>query len=336
MGEIYESLRGLRLEIKSGNEPVLIPHAGGRRNQGLFYTPRRIVEQIVSGALDALEISEPEDYLDLKILDPAVGTGVFLAQALEEVTRRVLEPSSKRRGVVSPKLEKIRNKISSVPSVNGIDTEPNLESAIRIHVMTSCLYGVDLDPTAAHIARAVLRKHVFGNLPAPGCFSPNIRAGNSLMGSARTNRPACCSATGRRPKMKIHVQRRSNSSPMWRQRPGLIGCTLEHTLVEKPCTMKMSANGARKGPSFTGRWNFRKYSRRDRDGFDIIIGNPPYEIISVKESGIRERTKEQAYFRRIYRSCHGKINTYRLMMERGLWICWVNPGSWASSSPRLC
>ena len=36
VGEIYESLRGLRLEIKSGNEPVLIPHVGGRRNQGLF------------------------------------------------------------------------------------------------------------------------------------------------------------------------------------------------------------------------------------------------------------------------------------------------------------
>ena len=90
VGEIYESLRGMRLEIGSGNEPVLIPHAGGRRNQGLFYTPRHIVEQIVAGALDALEISKPEDYLDLKILDPAVGTGIFLTQALEEVTRRVL------------------------------------------------------------------------------------------------------------------------------------------------------------------------------------------------------------------------------------------------------
>ncbi len=53
-------------------------------------------------------------------------------------------------------------------------------------------------------------------------------------------------------------------------------------------------------------------------GFDCVIGNPPYEILSVKESGIRDRHLDQTYFRATYRTCHGKINTYRLMMERGL------------------
>jgi Alw26I/Eco31I/Esp3I family type II restriction m6 adenine DNA methyltransferase len=57
---------------------------------------------------------------------------------------------------------------------------------------------------------------------------------------------------------------------------------------------------------------------RRNPGFDIIIGNPPYEILSVKESGMARRKMEQDYFRRFYRGCSGKINLYRLMLERAL------------------
>jgi len=317
-GKIYESLRGLRLEIRSNNEPVLIPHAGGRRNQGLFYTPKPIVEQIVAGALDALEISEPEDYLDLKILDPAVGTGVFLAQALEEVTRRVLAPSSKRRGNISPKLEKIRSKISAAPWIKGIETEPKLTDVIRIHVMTSCLYGVDLDPIAVGIARAVLRKHTFGNLPAPDCFPPNIRAGNSLMGSIRTNRPDCCRGDRRAP------EKENPGTAVFQQQSDVdIKTRLDRVHArayfgEETLHDEAIRQWSQERNIFHWPLEFPEVFQGDRDGFDVIIGNPPYEIISVKESGIRERTNEQAYFRTAYRSCHGKINTYRLMTERGL------------------
>ena len=318
VGEIYESLRGLRLEIKSGNEPVLIPHAGGRRNQGLFYTPRPIVEQIVAGALDALEISEPEGYLDLKILDPAVGTGVFLAQALEEVTRRVLASSSNSHGAISPRLEKISDKIRATRSVNGIDTEPTLENAIRIHVVTSCLYGVELDPIAAHIARAVLRKHAFDNLPAPDSFSSNIRTGNSLMGSIRTNPRACGGADWRSSKTE------NLFAAEFREKSGVHTKTVLDRMHARAYFGKkaLDDDAVRQWSQDKGifHWplEFPQVFQEDRCGFDVIIGNPPYEIISVKESGIRERTKEQAYFRRVYRSCHGKINTYRLMMERSL------------------
>jgi Alw26I/Eco31I/Esp3I family type II restriction m6 adenine DNA methyltransferase len=40
--------------------------------------------------------------------------------------------------------------------------------------------------------------------------------------------------------------------------------------------------------------------------------------LSAKESGIEERRQEQAYIRQVFRTCKGKINTYRLMLERGL------------------
>jgi Alw26I/Eco31I/Esp3I family type II restriction m6 adenine DNA methyltransferase len=55
-----------------------------------------------------------------------------------------------------------------------------------------------------------------------------------------------------------------------------------------------------------------------RCGFDAVIGNPPYEILSVKESGIQARKHDQFYYRHFYSVCSGKVNTYRLMIERGL------------------
>ncbi len=59
-------------------------------------------------------------------------------------------------------------------------------------------------------------------------------------------------------------------------------------------------------------------------GFDLVIGNPPYEVLSVKESGLTRRTWEQDYYRNHYRCCSGKINLYRLMLERSLAL--LKPG----------
>ncbi len=59
VGGLYEVLRGFRLEVGSGNQPVLMPCARGKRNSGLFYTPPLIVEHIVRRTLDALATSPP-------------------------------------------------------------------------------------------------------------------------------------------------------------------------------------------------------------------------------------------------------------------------------------
>ncbi len=316
VGRIYESLRGYRLEIKSGNEPILIPSASGKRNQGLFYTPPHIVQQIVTDALDAIEISQPEDYLDLKILDPAVGTGVFLAQALEEITGRVFSLSSKSNRFISPRIETIHNKISAALITMGMSNRPKLEETIRIHVVISCLYGVDLDPIAAKIARLVLTERVFGRCSPPDGFSVNIRAGNSLIGGVRTAPYACCKGDRRRRKMENSSM--AESEPGVDTKADLDRMHAEKYFAKQNLDDRAIREWSEEKKVFHWSLEFPEVFQRDRDGFDIIIGNPPYEILSVKESGIRERNKEQTYFRSGYRTCQGKINTYRLMTERGL------------------
>ncbi len=167
------------------------------------------------------------------------------------------------------------------------------EQALRILIMKHCLYGVDLDPIAVKIARVVLMEKAFGKLPRILGLEPNIRVGNALMGEA-----AVSSSPGSRPNLDL-------------------------------CHAKAYFGSKNAEPAFIRRWSrerrifhwpleFPEVFGGDAAGFDAVIGNPPYEILSVKESGIPDRRGEQAYFRRTYRSCQGKINTYRLMLERGL------------------
>ena len=280
------------------------------------------------------EFREPEDYLDLKILDPAVGTGVFLAHALEEVTRRVFSSSSKSSRITSSRIETIHNEISAALLADGRD-RPKLEESIRIHILTSCLYGVDLDPIAAHIAQVVLTKPSSVTHPPPDGFSLNIRAGNSLIGAIRTTPYARCKGDRLSRKMQNSSMAEFQAESDVNIKANLDRMHAEIYFAKKNLDDRAIHQWSEEKKVFHWSLEFPEVFQRDRDGFDIIIGNPPYEIISVKESGIRERTKEQPYFRSTYRTCQGKINTYRLMMER-VWICCTTPELWASSFLRRC
>jgi hypothetical protein len=290
VGELYEYLRGFRLESRDHTEPRPTPSRKGKRNQGLFYTPPEIVAHIVDRTLDALEIREPVEYLNVKLLDPALGTGRFLAGALDALTDRVLAAGEER---VRGALEGVSRSDPGPHTVFRGGTESDTVTAVRIHILEHCLYGVDLDPIALRIARVILKKRALVDAPAALNPVPRVRRGNSLIGTG--------SATASESSRAIEDERHGTAYfgpkralridlPRWAEEIGVL-----HWPLEFPEVLG--------GPG---------------SGFDAVVGNPPYEIVSVKESGLQERTREQAYFRKVYRACRGKINTYRLMLERGL------------------
>jgi Alw26I/Eco31I/Esp3I family type II restriction m6 adenine DNA methyltransferase len=150
-----------------------------------------------------------------------------------------------------------------------------------------------LDPLAIHIARIAMQQRAFTRSSVIPGFEPRVRVGNALIGTA----PGSRDAGDARDKDDCHARayfgkKRSahQSTPQWAQEKRVF-----HWADE-----------------------FQEVFRNAPGGFDCVIGNPPYEILSVKESGIRDRHRDQAYYRATYRTCQGKINTYRLMMERGL------------------
>jgi len=293
IGLAYEYLRGFRLQFDKSGNPTLAPSPGTRRNQGLFYTPQAIVGYIVANALDALEIADPTDYLDLRIADPAAGAGVFLAEALEQIARRaVVAEGNGARGPES-RISAIKEAWEDESRAFGLNMDLPDNVAIRLHVLQACVHGVDLDEIALRIARAFLLERALGEFPMIPGIEPNLVAGNALVGEIcggpeslaedRADRRHFVAYCGREPADEDDI-------PRWRSKTRPV-----HWPVQFPGIC---------GPG--GR------------GFDLILGNPPYEVLSARESGISERRREQSYFRRTYRTCRGKINTYRVMLERGL------------------
>lgn len=279
VGSLYENLRGFRLRTRQAGDLQLTPCIRGKRNQGLFYTPSTIVQYIVERTLECLEISDPEDFLNLRVLDPAVGTGVFLAETLEQMSARV------GNLIGDDGIEATASGIrrSSRKDSDRGESVRELGPLVRTHIVENCLFGVDLDPTAVRIARAVLLDRLRAN-PSTREVRPNILRGNSLKGEG---------ARGPIQPSKADLDE-SHS-----------------TVLRKDSTRK-------KQSFFHWPLEFPQVFSEPGSGFDAVIGNPPYEILSVKESGIQSRRDEQIYFRRFFDCCSGKINTYRLMIERAL------------------
>lgn len=277
-GDLYEYLRNFRLRRGPFGNLELESNVAGRRNQGLFYTPDFIVDYIVTQSLEGFGTYEPWQYMDCMILDPAAGTGKFLEFALLLLTKKIFAGMFLDKSVD----EEVRRRLSRSLEHTSIVEEIGIENSIKIHLLNNCLYGVELDPIAARIAEFTLLKHVSGvGFPV----KPNIGNGNALIGEASPSNG-----------MSLEELNKKHADL----------CRTEKEISEWAKDKKVF------------HWESEFPAPFKQGGFDAVIGNPPYEIYSVKESGIKERSEDQKYFKRTYRTCKGKINAYRLMLERGI------------------
>ena len=126
------------------------------------------------------------DLFDVKILDPAMGSGHFLVDAVDYVTDKALDfLNAFPWNPVTAHLEGVRTAILDQMDEQGmvIDqrrlTDVNL---LKRHVLKSSIYGVDLNPMAVELAKVSLWLHCF-TLGAPLSFlDHHMRCGNSLIG----------------------------------------------------------------------------------------------------------------------------------------------------------
>ncbi|MBI3269064.1 MAG: N-6 DNA methylase [Planctomycetes bacterium] len=143
-----------------------------RRRSGSHYTPRSLTEPIVRTTLTPIlerlgARPRPEQILDLKVCDPAMGSGAFLVEAC-----RFLGDALLRAWAVHKAMPK-------VPP----DEDPQLYA--RRLVAQRCLYGVDKNPFAVDLAKLSLwlvtlaKDHPFTFLDHA------LRCGDSLVGLTR-------------------------------------------------------------------------------------------------------------------------------------------------------
>lgn len=143
-----------------------------RRRTGSHYTPRALTQPIVKETLrpilEALgERPTPEQILDLKVSDIAVGSAAFLVETCRQLAEKLVEAWNQHGTIVE---------ISS-------DDEPLLYA--RRLIAQRCLYGVDKNPFAVNLAKLSLwlvtlaKKHPFTFL------DHTLKCGDSLVGLTR-------------------------------------------------------------------------------------------------------------------------------------------------------
>lgn len=170
-----------------------------RRETGTHYTPKSLTERIVEETLTPLVYDGPakgasrtewklktaRQILDLKVCDPAMGSGAFLVQACRFLSARLVEAWALEEAAghvvdLAGQVHEARTGVEIMPP--GV--EMRAESARRI-VAERCLYGVDLNPLAVELAKLSLWLVTLSKGRPFGFLDHNLRCGDSLLGIDR-------------------------------------------------------------------------------------------------------------------------------------------------------
>ncbi len=222
LGTIYERLLEHEI-VRVDGEIVVRPNVFARKGTGSYYTPDDLVGLIVEETLEPLvrsriaafetrasdlaanEVSEDrrmsrlkvldpaEKLLELKICDPAMGSGHFLVNAVDYLADRVIESIAEAEASVehyisplSERIDGIRNTIIANAEERRWTVDPGQlddRHIVRRMVLKRCIFGVDKNPMAVELAKVALWLHTF-TVGAPLSFlNHHLRCGDSLFGS---------------------------------------------------------------------------------------------------------------------------------------------------------
>lgn len=128
-----------------------------------------------------------DDLFDMRVLDPAMGSGHFLVEAVDFITDRLLAfLNAFPWNPVTATLRKTRQTILEEMQRQGVSIDPARLTDVNLlkrHVLKRCIYGVDLNPMAVELAKVSLWLDCF-TLGAPLSFlDHHLKCGNSLIGA---------------------------------------------------------------------------------------------------------------------------------------------------------
>ena len=172
--------------IVEEGEVHLTTGSGERKSTGSYYTPEYVVEYIVEETLEPLVTEIRNDLMaqsargergfaaefaerifDLKILDPAMGSGHFLTSAIDYLAREIIDAQEKQ---------------AAQQGIETVDEEHDINWARR-QVAQRCIYGVDLNPLAVELAKVSLWLRTLAAEQPLAFLDHHLKTGNSLVGS---------------------------------------------------------------------------------------------------------------------------------------------------------
>ena len=154
LGQVYEEFLGQTITLTSKNSIRVVDKPETRIAGGVFYTPEFVVDYITRNTVGRLiRNKSPLQMENIRVIDPACGSGTFLVRAYSTFLERHLKYYSDRvTGNKHPK-EIYKRK----------DGKWFLTTEIRKRILLNNIYGVDVDPYAVEITKLSLLLKVLEN-----------------------------------------------------------------------------------------------------------------------------------------------------------------------------
>jgi hypothetical protein len=165
LGAVYETLLDYEPCLERG-AVSLRTGSGLRKTTGTFYTPQPIADYMVRRTLGPLvRHATPDRILELRIVDPAMGSGAFLVAACRFLAS-AYETALVRAG-----------------GCHASDIGDGERAGIRRAIAARCLYGVDLNPMAVQLARLSLWLATLAADRPLSFLDHRLQVGDSLLGA---------------------------------------------------------------------------------------------------------------------------------------------------------
>jgi type I restriction-modification system DNA methylase subunit len=183
---------------------------GERKVTGTYYTPEYVVVYLVEQTLDpqineirddlakqGLELGTPEyarefreRILDLRVLDPAMGSGHFLTEATAYLAKRVMDVVERADELVAESGDRSDAGSEASAATDGGNPAPRAngmskfeEQQIRRDIAKECIYGVDKNEMAVELAKLSMWLETIATDQPLAFLDHHLKQGNSLIGA---------------------------------------------------------------------------------------------------------------------------------------------------------
>lgn len=332
LGSAYEQFLGKQISLTAGGRARIEEKPEVRKAGGVYYTPQYIVDYIVKNTVGKLIDGStgspltPKEVSDIKICDPACGSGSFLIGAYQFLldwhkdyyTQKGKQSKGSKNNPLTPmgELTTAEKKRILLNNIYGVDLDSNAVEVTKLSLLLKCMEGETKETIEA-------QTKLFHDRILP-TLDNNIKSGNSLIDFDYYDN-----------ELDFGEERKVKPFSWQKAFPEVFNRNVE---IDKRLPFKKQYEKVKKldidTEELISQLSLKEpavqYDIKQNSGFDIIIGNPPYVKVSDKNSinYFNQKFVNQDYQQDLYLLF---LEQYKHLLITGGKLGIIIPNTWLQS-----
>ena len=336
LGSAYEQFLGKSISLSKSGRATIEEKPEVRKAGGVYYTPQYIVDYIVKHTVGKLiENKTPKEVSEIKICDPACGSGSFLIGAYHYLLSWHKDYYNNYELTITNYEKKANVRAKNLSSLTPTG---ELTTAEKKRILLNNIYGVDLDSNAVEVTKlSLLLKCMEGEtqetieaqtklfheriLPT---LDNNIKSGNSLIDLDYYE-----SVLDFGEERKIKPFSWEKAFPEVFERDVVFDEKANRIKQHNQRVKQLEEDGKKLIETLMVSEPPIEYHTRNR-GFDVIIGNPPYVKVIDKNlfNYFSQKYEHQDYQQDLYLLF---LERYKKILAEGGKLGVIIPNTWLQS-----